>query len=75
MNTALLVITSACMMNFAGGVPKPLLDKTVDESGASRIVQQMDERYLNEEIRLYGGNLAIGAQLLFQQKLLLRTEF
>lgn len=63
------------MANFAGGVPKPLLDRAVDESGAQRIVQALDERFLNEEIRLYGGNLAIGAQVLFQQKLVISTTF
>lgn len=75
MNTAILLMTIACMANFTNGVPKPLLDRAVDESGAQRIVQALDERYLNEEIRLYGGNLAIGAQVLFQQKLILKTEF
>jgi hypothetical protein len=75
MTTALLFITSACMLHFNGGVPKPLLDKAYNESGAERVVQALDERFLNEEIRLYGGNLAIGAQVLFQQKLVLSTTF
>lgn len=75
MTTALLVMTSACMMNFAGGVPKPLLDRAINESGANRIVQALDERYLNEEIRIFGGNVALGAQVLFQQKLVLSTSF
>lgn len=75
MTAALLVMTSACMLNFTGGVPKPLLEKTLDNSGANKLVRQLDERYLSEELRLYGGNLAVGAQVLFQQKLILTTSF
>lgn len=75
MNTALLVLVSTCMFNFAGGIPKPLLDRTYTESGAEQLTKQLDERYLNEEIRILGGNIAIGAQLVFQQKLILKTEF
>lgn len=75
MTAALLVMTSACMLNFAGGIPKPLLDQTWHESGGEALTRQLDERFLNEEVRIWGGNLAIGAQVIFQQKLIFTTEF
>lgn len=75
MTEALLVLTAAGMMKFAGGVPKPLLDHTWNSLGGERIIRQLDERYLNEDIRVWGGNLAIGAQIITQQKIVIRTEF
>lgn len=75
MTEALLAMGAACMLNFAGGIPKPYMDQTWSLVGGERLVQQLDERYISEEVRIYGGNLAIGAQVLFQQKLILRTEF
>lgn len=75
MNTALLIMTSACMLNFAGGIPKPLLDETWRATGGQEIIRALDERYLNEEWRIYGGNIALGAQMIYQQKLILKAEF
>lgn len=75
MNEALLVMTSACMIQFAGGIPKPLLDHTWNSIGGERIIKQLDERYLNEEVRIWGGNIAIGAQVIFQQKFIIKTDF
>jgi hypothetical protein len=66
---------SACMFHFQGGVPQPILQQTLDRSGAGELVKQIDERYLNEEIRIWGGNVAVGAQMIFQQKLVLSTTF
>lgn len=75
MTTALMLMTAASMFHFTGGVPQKLIDQTWDRTGGDRLLKQLDERYLNEELRIYGGNIAIGAQVLFQQKLVLRTEF
>ncbi len=75
MTEALLIMTSACMLNFTGGVPRPLLEQALDKTGTGKLVQLLDERYLNEEVRILGGNIAIGAQVLFQQKLVLSTTF
>jgi hypothetical protein len=70
-----MVMTSACMMHFTGGVPQPLIDQTWNHTGGSQLIKHLDERFLNEELRIYGGNLAIGAQVIFQQKLVLSTSF
>jgi hypothetical protein len=75
MTTALLIMTSAAMLNFNHGIPSPLLDETWRATGGQQVIQAIDERYLNEEWRIYGGNLAIGLQVIFQQKLVLKAEF
>lgn len=63
------------MLHFAGGIPKPLLDQTWERTGGPQLIRQLDERYLSEEVRLYGGNIAVGAQMIFQQKLIFKAEF
>lgn len=68
-------MTSAAMMHFTGGVPQPLIQQTWDRTEGNKLIQQLDDRFLNEEIRLYGGKIAIGAQVLFQQKLVINTTF
>jgi hypothetical protein len=75
MTQALLVLATASMYHFTGTVPTQLSEQTLERFEGRQVLRHLDERYLNEEIRLIGGNLAVGAQVLFQQKILLRTEF
>jgi hypothetical protein len=74
-NTALLIMASACMLNFNNGIPSPLLEETWRATGGQDVIKAIDERYISEEVRLYGGNIAVGLQMIFQQKVILKADF
>jgi hypothetical protein len=75
MANALFFMAATSMYHFTGSVPKPFTEQVWERYGGPEIVKGLDERYLSEEVRLYGGNIAVGAQMLFQQKIIFKTEF
>jgi hypothetical protein len=75
MTNAILFIAMSGLYHFTGNVPRPFTEQVWERYGGQQIVKGLDERYLNEELRLHGGNIIVGAQVLFQQKLIFKTEF
>jgi hypothetical protein len=75
MADAVLLTSFVTLFHFTGNVPRSFADATFDRMETRRLVEAAERKYVPKELKIWGGNFAVIASAVYEQKIVYRLEF